>query len=299
MRLGALAVVVLSGCAALPSRQPPCAPLGMSAAEMRAMAEAGFELTETASPDVLAMGMTACLGAADPTIRDGFAFEGLSKLMRAGSLEADTVDAIRTDMLARLAQPDDRAGFEKPFAALVLSEAVRVDRISPYMSDAEFSRTVAEAAAYLAFVADYRGFVDGEGWRHGVAHGADVMLQLVLNPRAGADHLAQIREAVATQIAPMETSYMFGESDRLARPILYMALRHDVSEEVWRAWFERVTAPAPFADWSETWTSEAGLAKRHNTRAFLQAVYVTAAASGRAELDILRDLARERLTTLG
>ncbi len=165
--------------------------------------------------------------------------------------------------------------------------------------DAEFSRTVAEAAAYLASIADYRGFVDGEGWRHGVAHGSDIMLQLVLNPRANAQHLTQIHKAVATQVAPTDTSYVFGESDRLARPILYMALRHDVSEEVWRAWFENVTAPAPFGDWSETWASEAGLAKRHNTRAFLQAVYVSAASSGRAELEILRDLAREGLATLG
>ena len=29
---------------------------------------------------------------------------------------------------------------------------------------------------------DYRGFVPGAGWRRAVAHGADLLMQLALNP---------------------------------------------------------------------------------------------------------------------
>ena len=46
-------------------------------------------------------------------------------------------------------------------------------------------------------------------------------------------------------------------------------------------WLARLMAPAPMADWSEAYRSEAGLARRHNTRGFLLALY--------AALEIPRD----------
>ena len=43
--------------------------------------------------------------------------------------------------------------------------------------------------------------------------------------------------------------------------------------EEWNAWFARIAAPAPLASWDEAFASNAGLARRHNTRAFLLGVY--------------------------
>jgi len=41
------------------------------------------------------------------------------------------------------------------------------------------------AANYLVALRDYRGFDDGVGWRHGVAHAADLLAQLALSPSFG------------------------------------------------------------------------------------------------------------------
>ena len=129
--------------------------------------------------------------------------------------------------------------------------------------------------AYFTGVRDYRGFDEGEGWRHGVAHGADLMLQFSLNPALGAPELTRIRDAIAGQVAPEGHFYIYGESERLARPIIYMAQRALIPEEEWTRWFAQF-APA---ESENLFASQAGLARRHNINAFLQSVWINARLS--------------------
>ncbi len=62
---------------------------------------------------------------------------------------------------------------------------------------------------------------------------------------------------------------------------MLFALKRGLHDEAaWSAWLQGVVAPAPMPDWSAAFSSQAGLAKRHNTRAFLLAVYAGLAESG-------------------
>jgi hypothetical protein len=135
------------------------------------------------------------------------------------------------------------------------------------------------SANYLSGVRDYRGFSDTEGWRHSVAHGADLVLQLVLNPKINKAQIKQLMTAVASQVAPAgEVSYIFGEPGRLARAVVY-AYRRGVLENVeWSAWFASITDPEPMKSWSVSYSSRAGLARRHNTLTFLMALHLYAVA---------------------
>src|SRR5690606_26861123 len=97
---------------------------------------------------------------------------------------------------------------------------------------------VARAAAYLAAVRDYRGFDDVEGWRHGVAHGADGVLQLVLNAQVDRAQVDALLAAVAAQVVPESAhAYVFGEPERLARPVVYAARRGMLDGDEWTRWF--------------------------------------------------------------
>jgi hypothetical protein len=84
-----------------------------------------------------------------------------------------------------------------------------------------------------------------------------------------------ILDAIAEQIAPpVEHFYIHGEPERLARAVFFLMKRELHKREAWTAWFERVTAPAPLPQWQDAWLSQRGLAKRHNTAAFLLAIYL-------------------------
>lgn len=281
-RLALAALLAFAAAAASPAAaQTQCQPAGYSRQQLDALKAAEWSLPNDRARNRLALALTDCLGSPDPTLRDGIAYEALQHWLRERQLTPRTMLALADDLEPRLAAPEG-AGFERPFAALVLSEVARADRIEAYMPPARRAQLLDAAIAYFAGVRDYRGFDEREGWRHGVAHGADLMLQLLLNPAFGEPELERIRDAIAGQITPSAHFYIYGESERLARPIILMAQRGLINEEEWTRWF----AQFPAAD-ENMFASQAGLARRHNLNAFLQAVWLDARLSQNTADDAL------------
>ena len=205
------------------------------------------------------------------------AYTAYAKWLRSGQLALATRMNLLDHQLTVLDGAEDAAGFARPFAALVLAELARADALKQELTPAQRNRLLVSAASYVGTVSDYRGFNDTEGWRHGVAHGADLLMQLSRHPSLARADLLPILDAVAARIAPDgEHFYVFGEPERLARPIIFLAMRDVFDGPTWQQWLERISSPKPFTGWNETFSSRSGLAKRHNTKAFLLALYVVA-----------------------
>lgn len=261
-----------------------CPPANETTNSLQALKAAKWQLAgdgADARRQALALALVDCLAEPDPLLRDGLAFEALSAWMRGKQLELPTLQSLRTRLLAMLAAPADTAGFAQPFAALALSEVARVDRLQPFLSDAELEALVNQAAHHLAGVRDLRGFDAREGWRHGVAHGADLMLQLALNPRLQSRHADTMLTAIAAQVMPAgEHAYRYGEPARLVRPVFFLARRAWWGAPQWEAWLDalvqRRVPPQP--------VTQASLAQRHNLGAFVSALYVAVQESPDAEL---------------
>ncbi len=264
-----------------------CPPPNWSLTQLEALKRDGFKVPDTFQRHELALALPACLSHANPAVRDGIAFEALSAWMRGGQLDQSTIRSLRGGLLKMVAR-EDADGFTAPFAALVLSEVARTDRLVAWMTTEERDEMVRVAALYLAKVKDYRAFDDKDGFRHGVAHGADLALQLTLNPLTTKPQLDQLMLAVASQVSPNANhAYWAGEPDRLARPIVFAAQRNLHSEGEWRAFFAEISNPRPLASWQAAFTSEMGIKKRHNVRAFLLSVYASASSSYDAGIRLL------------
>lgn len=266
-----------------------CPPAGYDRARLEALKADKWSLPDDAERERLAGALVACLASPDPALRDGLAFEGLTHFFRAKALSQQAMREIRDELAALLVGPPGK-GFARPFAAIVLAEVARADRLTPFLTETERRQLLDLATAYLAGVSDYRGFDDQEGWRHGVAHGADLLLQLSLNPLIEGADLDRIRSAVAAQIAPDGHSYTFGESARLARPILAIAQRSTYSEGEWSSWLQSV---ADFGD--NPYGSEAALSRHHNVTAFLRAVFVNARVNSNPADDALAAAAQKAI----
>ena len=261
-----------------------CPPPGETAASLQALKAAPWQRADlqadAAARDTLALALLACLDDPDPALRDGIAFELLQAGLRGGSLGGPVLQQLRQRLQARLAAPPDEAGFGQPFAALVLAEVARVDRLKPYLSAEERASLVDSAVAYLAGVRDRRGFDAREGWRHGVAHGADLMLQLSLNPALQRSQADAMLQAIASQVLPVGThAWVYGEPARLAAPVFQLARRGLLTAEDWQRWFEGLTRRPT----GETGMTPAGLARRHNLQAFLTLLYTTVQESAAPE----------------
>ena len=255
-----------------------CPPAGLDTAALEALKKAGWTVADDARRQSLALELLDCLASPDPRLRDELAFDALSRWLRGNLVTPATLQAMRAALLLQL-RPDaaDPAGFRQPFAALALAEVARVDRLQPFLSPAERAGLVDAAAAYLRGVRDYRGFDAREGWRHGVAHGADLVLQLGLNPGVDAAQLKALLTAIAAQVAPPgEHFYVYGEGERLMAPVFYIARRNALAGEEWSAWFDALAAARPRPEPP----TAAALAARHNLSQFLLSLYASLKESG-------------------
>jgi hypothetical protein len=284
LRVRSAAAFALLGAALTTSVATSVSPLAAQGAALRSASQCPPATHDRAALVALkasgfAVALIGCLADSDPGIRDGVAFEALQTWMRAKLLSPATVVTLRDRLVPILTDPEGD-GFARPFAALVLADVARTDRIDPWMTPAERSALVNAAADYVKGVRDYRGFDDREGWRHGVAHGADLLMQLAYNPALVRADLDRILDAVASQVAPPGHFYRYGEAERLAAPVAAIARRGILTQAEWDAWFAAIAAPAPLAQWSDAYRTQDGLAKRHDTMAFLSFLYLNAKLGG-------------------
>lgn len=283
-----LLTLLLAGAMVQAGAYAQCPPPDQTRSDLLELRQGGFVIEDDALRDRVAIGLLACTGDPDPAIRDGVVYEGLAAWLRGRRLSGDAVMTLRSALVEQLQTADDVEGFRKPFAALVLSEVARSDRVEPLFSRGQREELVETAAVYLGGVSDYRGFSESGGWRHGVAHGADLALQLVLNPNIDAAQTLRLLEAVATQVAPPgEVFYIYGEPGRLARAVFHAQRRGDLAAADWAEWLSGIADPGPLGAWNAAWSTQAGLARRHNTLAFLQALYLAAASAGDPQGDAL------------
>lgn len=299
--LSLLLLIPTGACAstqAQPLRQiepSKCALADVSTETLAGWRENAFadQLTDRGARD-----FASCLGHPSPFLRDQIGYEGLTAALRSGEVSQSARRDLMTDLSANL-NAKDEAGFLAPFSALGLAELVRTDRIEAFLTPEERTTLVDTAATYLAGVSDFRAYSDTEGWRHGVAHGADVAMQLALNPNIEAADLAKLRDAITAQItARSGHAFTFGEPERLARPILFMANRGVISDEAWSDWFKALANPAPMAEWADAFQSEVDLARWHNLKAFARVLYVNASLSERDALEPITEGALELMRAL-
>jgi hypothetical protein len=271
--------VCATACSIGPARAS-CPPHGETTGSLQALKAAGWRVSAPdpdAARHALALELVDCLGSPDPVLRDELAFEALSAWMRGQLLGTSALQALRVRLTALLEAPDDAAGFRKPFAALALAEVARVDRLRPFLSEPERASLVDTAASYLTAVRDYRGHDAQQGWRHGVAHGSDLALQLSLNPALSRRQGDALLAAIASQVLPFgDHAYRYGEGDRLMTPVFYLSRRDWWQPDDWQHWLNQlVERRGPSQP-----TTPVGLARRHNLGQFLTALYVAVQEHG-------------------
>jgi hypothetical protein len=292
-----LALALILSCG-LSAAAAPCPPQGKTRAELLELRDRAFAVADDQERNALAQGLLDCLADSDPELRDGVAFEALSTWLRAETLERKTIRQLTAKLLQVLDRPDNSEQVHHAFAILVLSELARADRIQPMLSARQRESLVDAASAFMRGIDDYRGFDEAVGWRHQVAHSADLVLQLAINPAVNAEQAAELLEALGTQIAPFGIAYTQGEPERLARAVFFAHQRGLLQDQWWQQWFARISAPPAGGEWSRTFKSSAGLTYRHDTLAFLYALNFAADSAEGVQAEVLQMLVRQAITAV-
>ena len=263
------------------SSNAACPPAGATRESLLALKAAQWKIAEVAQTQTLALNLFDCLADPDPVLRDEIGFAALSAWLRSNQLNPATLHQLRTQLLQQLRpNPTDKLGFAQPFAALTLAEIARVDRKQAFLSSAERQEMVNAASSFLIAVRDYRGLDDKAGWRHNVAHGADFILQLALNPALERPQHEAMLAALSSQIAPGSHAWRYGESERLMAPVYYLGIRSGLNAADWDAWFTHLLAPFK----AQAPNTQVSLTLRHNLNGFLLALYFSLQEGNDAEV---------------
>ncbi len=278
-----------------------CPPAGYDLAALNKLEKRHFEIADVQERQTFARNLLACLRVPDATLRDRIAYKAYANWRHNKSLDATTWQFLESSLLATLdTSKPDPDGVIKSFAALVLAEAMKADRAAPYLSEGERQLLLNATTNYLISLRDYRGFDSDVGWRHGVAHAADLLAQLALSPSFGKTEMDRILVAVVAQIVPADTHfYVYGEEERLAMAVVAVASRDVYTADEWNAWLIKIVSSTPFGSWDDVYGSQPGLAKLHDTKSFLLALYAQTSTDNRLAVSQLAPIAVKVMQPLG
>lgn len=239
------------------------------------LAQADFQLAESEDLDALVQAMIVHIGALDPELRDDLIYTTFFQLIHRQQV-------LTSQQLRRLLQQvlDDEhlfygigeqgtdSVFTRAFSVLLLPLILIAHRKQPFLDLDEMVRVREGLLRFMREEQDRRGFVEGKGWAHAIAHGADALDDLAQCVEVDADGLREILVVVQRVICISDMVYTHGEEERLVTPVIATLRRDLLAEEEIVRWIDA------FAD---AVTAVEGMPQRMyiqgNVTNFLQSLY--------------------------
>ena len=119
--------------------------------------------------------------------------------------------------------------FTRAFSSLLINIAFCVHYEQPFLSVKDIQDVKAAVLRYISEEKDYRGYIDGKGWAHAVAHIADALLAVAGVEKAadiegdysiGREGMQEVLHAVKFLVCNKEHIYSAEEDERLVIPFM-------------------------------------------------------------------------------
>lgn len=200
-----------------------------------ATAARGFPFPAGVPAARIAAELDAMLVSPDPEVRDDQAYTAAARWIEQGRLDP-VLTALGDAAAGRLTHPEVQA---RTFAPLIL-RCVLARGVERNMDREAAERWYPEFTAWYPAEQDTRGWDDGLGWLHAVAHGADAAAAFAL---ALPDRAADLLTLCARRMTA-ETGYRYVqfEDARLARAITRILAAPGLTDHQATAWLDTVTA---------------------------------------------------------
>jgi hypothetical protein len=140
------------------------------------------------------------IGSIDPELRDTLIFNTFGKLIIEDYLTEYQMEHIikvcRKNLFLGIEEMESDLVFTRSFSALIIGLILQKDRQRPFLAEEIVLKTIEESIKYLKLEKDVRGYVEGKGWAHNIAHGADLLAEAVRHPSFNNDLSIECFEAV-------------------------------------------------------------------------------------------------------
>lgn len=186
------------------------------------------------------------IGNTDSYLRDELIYQSFGKLIYSNQLGTNELETL----LVRLTQDDylfyeigeqaTDSVFTRSFSVLVIAAIIEYDVVKLQVDNRIIKHTVEKVTEYMITEKDTRGFVEGKGWAHAIAHGADALDALAKHPEMQKADTVKILQAIEHSLL-RQVDYLDEEEERLAM-IISSLLKHQDAEKEIQLWIEKIMA---------------------------------------------------------
>lgn len=184
-----------------------------------------YSIPESVDLDELIEDMLKNIGHTDSELRDGLIYKVLANWCENGVIPTEKVRYIFNTCLGEdylflnIGEKDTDSVFTRAFAMLMIPVAFCTHDETPFLTDAEISNIKKAVFRYVKQEKDYRGWVDGKGWAHAIAHAADAIDNIVF-VCTERDDFIEIFDAIKEMVSNKDVVYDAGEDERIAGAVI-------------------------------------------------------------------------------
>lgn len=191
--------------------------------------------------DALILTMIDNIGHKDAVLRDEVVYMGFVQIIFENKLSATQMKSILQELVDRnllLYEIDEAQGdgvFTRAFTSLLLVLLLEKHYEEAYLSETEETWIINAALNYMMLEKDNRGLVDGKGWAHAFAHGADLIGTIAKSKYYTNEHAQTSLQIMKRAFIEID-DFLYNEEGRFSKASLFIIQSKKISYEEMTGW---------------------------------------------------------------
>jgi len=186
------------------------------------------------------------IGSTDPVLRDELILEYLCVLITEKLLSKEQIKELLNSCLSekhlfyKLGETEDDSVFNRTFTVLLVDVILYYHNTfgEDLLTKDEISKVFNDVVRYVRAEKDVRGYVNGKGWAHAMAHSGDALGTLASCNELNHYQLLEILEVIKGKMNITYYVYINEEAERLTSAIFNVIQRDILSEEEVLSWIK-------------------------------------------------------------
>lgn len=205
-----------------------------------------YALPEAYELNTLTDELFSYLESPNPELRQDIALNILEQWIREKDFYSNSeleimLEKLLLNLRKGIGEVDTDSLFLRSVSLWILTFILQRDIKVSFMTVSKFNELVEHIADYMRDEQDFRGWVEGKGWGHIVAHGASLLGVIVEHPHGNATIDERILMLIAEQMI-RQTTYVYqaGEDDRMAQTAYIILKQNRVEITMLRQWLTKL-----------------------------------------------------------
>ena len=194
--------------------------------------------------DALLQQMLLHIGSTDAELRDQLIYRSFITLLSGHYLNSTQLQYLfdvatsESYLYTQIGENTGDSVFTRSFSALLVAGILAKDMELLVLEEEGLNKFFKKIGRYLLQEKDLRGFVEGKGWAHSIAHGADLAATTIKHPKFDLQYAPFILHALKL-VAWKDHVFVNDEEERIVT-IIESLLQRGYSEEALIEWVEQV-----------------------------------------------------------